>query len=217
MIKLFVKLPTLLLNFINGLFLFTLLCFSFIFFKTIFVFAQAQQNTNCLINPYLEPINCGEEGITIDSNCQARRILDPKPDEDCCILICRNTSSLDSETLSTFTNLNLFGTTYRIDLTNRSNIEMLINLAIITIISIAGLYALFRGAYLAGFVLPSSEKDEDFSKISKELRNLVFGFFLAVGSIVIVQLIFTVLGLGSLTDIQLFEDQNGLKIVVESK
>jgi hypothetical protein len=188
----------------------------FLFSQFGLVFAQEQKLT-CKNNPYLEPKDCGEAGVTIDSNCQARRILNPNPNEDCCILVCKNANELITETLDRFSSFNLFGTTYRIDLTNRANIEMLINLAIITIISIAGLYALFRGAYLAGFVLPSSEKDEDFSKISKELRNLVFGFLLAVGSIVIVQLAFTVLGLGSLTDIQLFEDKNGINIVVGNK
>jgi len=200
----------------SSLLIINYLFFIFTFVEFELVSAQEQKLT-CKNNPYLEPKDCGEAGVTIDSNCQARRILNPNPKEECCILVCKSANILPTETLSRFSSFNLFGTTYRIDLTNRANIEMLINLAIITIISIAGLYALFRGAYLAGFVLPSSEKDEDFSKISKELRNLVFGFLLAVGSIVIVQLVFTVLGLGSLTDIQLFEEQNGLKIVVENK
>lgn len=173
--------------------------------------------SECQINPYKEPSGCSD--FIIDSDCQARRILNPSPDETCCILNCRSIITSDSVVISTptldqFTSLNLFGTRFNIDLNNRKNVEMLINLGIITIISVIAIYALFRGAYLAGFVLPSIDKEDDASRVSRELRNLVFGFVLAVGSIVIVQLVFTVLGLGSLQDLSLFEDSNGFTIIV---
>lgn len=205
----------------NKLFRPILIILFFIFSTLLFntSIAQVPDTRDCKINPYLTPTTCDEKNITIDSNCQTRHILNPGS-ADCCILICKNSQgSLDqnNESLKKFSSFNIFGSKFNLDLTDAKTVELLVSLFVSTILGIVSLYALLKGAYLAAFKRPEATTAEDIASINKEFTSLVVGFTVAWGLIFLVQIVFGILGLGNIRNMELFNDQNGIVITVKGK
>lgn len=188
-----------------------------VLFTNLKVFSQTNRtDRDCSRDPYIVP-SC-QSGVTVDADCQAKRILNPAG-QTCCILTCRdseNNDNITDEGLGKFTNFNIFGTRFRLDLTDPKTVESLISLFISTILGVFSLYALLKGAYLLGVKRPNLTKSEEIQKLNKDLVSLVTGFTLAWGLIFIIQIIFSLLGLGNIRNLELFNDQGGTVITIRT-
>src|SRR5690606_16851902 len=128
-----------------------------------------------------------------------RKLLNP--DIDCCENKCRSgsttTPGASDPILEKYREFGVLGIRVRID---ESSIPSLVNIALTTFLGIIALYTLFRGIYVAGIKRTNATSEDEFSSINKEFTALIIGFIIAFTSIFLVQLVFNVLGLGSLTD-----------------
>lgn len=186
--------------------------------------AGGGQTRECSGDPYEIPSECKDDFI-IDAKCQSLKILSPQSElaQKCCIHICKGDTSTAEDPKNTLNQedlafLNVFGVKLGLDFSaeNRTKtISTLINLVITTILGIFSFYALFRGVYLAAVKRPVLTKPEDISKLNKEFTSLLIGFVIAWGVIFIVQLVFSILGLGSLTNFSFENAQNGVVITIK--
>lgn len=132
-----------------------------------------------------------------DFNCINQRFIDPGV--NCCEDKCAGDAIEEVEPV--FENLEVFGASFRVR--EDRKIIALINLGVTTFLGFASLYALGRGVYLAAIKRPDAT-DDDLSKINKELTNMLIGFAISWGFIIIMQVVASFLGLGSINELILF-------------
>lgn len=163
---------------------------------------------NCPAPDFI-PSSCRND-FRPDFNCINNKILNPK--DTCCPNIC---NAVDGVALDPLFEINLFQTQIRLNLTDPDTIVTLINLVISTVLAIISLFALFKGIYLAAFKLTSTTDKDEMIRIRDNLVSLVKGFALAWGAILIIQLIATLFGLGSLNNITFSNnDETGVRLII---
>lgn len=144
-----------------------------------------------------------------DFNCTNRRIFDPKI--KCCENKCPE-DELSPEASEFSTLISFFGNSLTIKSTQQ--IPTLINLGITTILGFFSIYSLGYGMYVAGFVRARTTNEEEIVKANKTLITLILGFVLAWGFIIIMQFVANIVGVGSLSNLQLIQEQPSGSVVV---
>jgi hypothetical protein len=200
---------------LSKLFLVLLLVILFLF--SLF---QLEQNIKIEANsPICIPPSCPTD-YEPDFNCIQKQILDPTAKNPssaqfCCENKCKDIGGLPTEDrarqldpLFTF-----FGQTLYVSVAER--IPTLINLAITTALGLMSVYTVVYGTYVAGYKRTQTTDPGEIEKISKTLKNLVLGFVLAWSFIFIIQLVASLLGLGSLSNLTLVGDGGGSTITIE--
>ena len=170
--------------------------------------------------PYYIPSSCPEAyipgtraGYTADLNCANNRIINPKI--DCCPNMCVNidgTPNTKGTLVSQVTQFEVFNTTFRV---STDSIPTLINLLISTILGIFSLYTLIRGMFVAGYKRSQATSAEDIANINKDLTNMVIGFALAWGFIILIQIVASALGVGQLSNMDLTSSSTGTVITIK--
>ncbi len=154
--------------------------------------------------------NICRDNYAPDNACNIARIANPEI--DCCMNYCpefpstRYNAAGDCasgneaacEAASVFSSLNIFGT--RIQYTP-DKIPSLIQLAISAALAVVSFYALFRGMFLYAIKRPNTTDAAEVAKINKEFGNIIVGFVLAWSVIFIVEFVMRLLGLPSLSQI----------------
>lgn len=159
------------------------------------------------------PADCSAPGeYEPDFNCINNKFLNPNL--ECCPNKCVGGSTSSPED-DTYQQINFFGTTVGLDFSNPNTIPTLVNLGISTFLGIISIYALFRGIYVAAFIRTSATDPARIAAINKELTNLVIGFIIAWGAIFIVQLVANIIGLGSLSNLQVAGTQGAYVITIQ--
>lgn len=132
-----------------------------------------------------------------DFTCINRKILNPA--DPCKENKCKGSDGEKVDPiLEKYNEYGILGVKVRV---TEDSIPSLINLAISTFLGIIALYALFRGIYVAGVKRTQATTDEDLANVNKELTAIVIGFVVAFSFIFIIQVIFNLLGLGGVTDL----------------
>lgn len=169
------------------------------------------------INAQTDELTCAdvyrrcEDSYIPDFNCTNRRIFDPKV--TCCENKCPE-DAISAEASEFSTLISFFGNSLTIKSTQQ--IPTLINLAITTILGFFSIYALGYGMYVAGFVRARTTNEEEIVKANKTLITLILGFVLAWGFIIIMQFVANLVGVGSLANLQLIQEQpSGSVVVIE--
>jgi len=149
-----------------------------------------------------------------DFACINAKILNPNT--DCCRNKCvGDSNSVQDPIIPKYQEFGILGIKVKID---ESKIPSLINIALSTFLGIIAIYALFRGIYVAGVKRTQATDEATIENVSKELTAIVIAFIIAFSSIFIVQLVFNVLGLGSLNDLNFtFDGSNpgGPQLVIQ--
>lgn len=146
-----------------------------------------------------------------DFQCINRKLLDPE--EDCCENRCANAIPGDpsSQDPAAFQELvNVFGTTIAIE-TNEpfGVIAVIVNVLITTVLGFISLYTLVKGIYVGGIKRANTVEAGEIEEISQTIRTMFLGFILAWSFIFIIQFITGIIGLGSLNDLVVLEDDPG--------
>lgn len=141
----------------------------------------------------------GGEQPKIDLTCQRQKLLDPN--YPCVVSYCGDTNpnSIDSDVVD----LNVFGTRIRLnsDVALARVIMFVFNALLgIGAIAAAGL-GLAAAARRAG-----AETDDDVQKIQKTMQRAIVGFVIMSMALLILQVITSALGLGSVFDLATFSD-----------
>lgn len=159
--------------------------------------------------PYYIPSNCPNDYVP-DLQCINTRLFNPGI--LCCPNKCNNAPSNVCDTVyqTYFSQFDIFGTTFKI---NPNNLPTIINLFITTILGLISIYALLRGIYVAGIKRTQAISPEDIANLNKELTNLVIGFIIAWGFIIIIQIVANILGVGSLSNIDINGGKSGGLVV----
>jgi len=127
---------------------------------------------------------------------------------DCCENKCKDgTNIVDDPTQlsSEFTNFGVFNVNVKV---SYEKLPTLINLGFSTILAGLAIYALIRGIYIYAIKLANTTKAEDIAAVTKEATAIVIGFILAVTFLFITQVVFSILGLPPLNDLDLTIDPN---------
>ncbi len=153
-----------------------------------------------------------------DFACINKKIIDPG--YACCENTCIDssgnpTSGVSDPGLEKYREFGILGLTVKI---TPESIPSLINVLLSTFLGIIALYALFRGIYVAA-IKRTQATEENLEAVNKELTNIVIAFVIAFASIFIIQLVFNLLGLGSLNKFNVNftnEDTSGPALVINS-
>lgn len=158
------------------------------------------------------PSSCQQPGLfEVDFACVNKKLLDPGA--SCCEEKCLDTNDsfvVPSEYDPLFS---FFGYTFAI--TSGQQLPTLINLAITTFLGFVSVYAIIMGIYQGAILRAGTDDPEEIAKISKTFITLILGFFLAWGFIVIIQIVASLLGLGSLQNLTLIGDTGGTTITIQ--
>lgn len=158
------------------------------------------------IPPFGIPAVC-QDNYEPDTGCSIAKILNPEV--NCCVNSCKGIpddynpcpnggSGADCEVRNTLSTLNIFGT--KIQYTPEK-VPALIQLAISAALAVVSFYALFRGMFLYAIKRPNTTDAAEVAKINKEFGNIIIGFVLAWSVIFIVEFVMRLLGLPSLSQI----------------
>lgn len=141
----------------------------------------------------------GCDDVRVDFACQRRKILDPA--DSCEEVYCAGTRppSYSGEII----NLNVFGV--RISLTSERAIAQIVFLGFSAFLGIVALTITAIGVY-ASFKRANAESDDDIQYSTRIIRNAVIGLIIIVLSLVIVQFVASILGLGSITELADFNN-----------
>lgn len=155
------------------------------------------------------PLNCPNDGeYEPNYACIIARTFSTPDREgnrvDCCINKCKNSQGTSSEALpQEFREFTFFNVKVKI---SYEKIPTLINLGFSTFIGILAIYAAIRGVYIYAIKMGNATKDEDIAAVSKEARAILIGFILAVTFLFLTQLVFSILGLPALNELDLSVD-----------
>lgn len=147
--------------------------------------------------------DCTIEESVPDMTCVLSKLLNTPNDGevDCCENKCPNTKDVDPGIINNeYYSLKIFNTNIEI---SYEKLPTLINLGFSTFLAIIAIYAAIRGIYIFAIKMPNATQDDQLASISKEARALVIGFILSLSFLFITQLVFSILGLPSLADLQL--------------
>lgn len=134
----------------------------------------------------------------IDFECQRRKILDPKAGCDVCLC----TGESNASTGDAF-DLNFFGIKLR--LRSDAALAQILYLGFSVFLGVVAFVVVGLGIY--GSVKRSrSETDDDIAAAQKIITNAVVGFIIIVISLLVVQLVASFLGLGSINEIATLPD-----------
>jgi hypothetical protein len=192
----------------NKLILGTLVVMGLLTFAAPKVSALTGESSVCQ-PPFGIPNIC-EDNYAPDNACNAARIVNPEI--SCCRNYCPEfpSSKYNAETECAggndpsceadrvFNSLNIFGTKVQY---TPEKIPSLIQLAISAALAVVSFYALFRGMFLYAIRRPNTTDAAEIAKINKEFGNIIIGFVLAWSVIFIVEFVMRLLGLPSLTQI----------------
>lgn len=144
-----------------------------------------------------------------DYNCVQKRIFEPGV--DCCELKCTGESGEGKvEELEVL--FEIFGRQYGIS--GADKIPFLINMAISSVLAAISIYAVLYGFYIGAFVRARTTDEAEIEKANKTLVYLIAGFVLAWSFVFIIQIIASLLGWGSLTDLTVIDDTGGTVITI---
>jgi len=149
-----------------------------------------------------------------DFNCIQKKFVDPA--FNCTENKCPGDAGVtDAEVTEFEPLLEFFGTELYIE--SEDEFPVLINLAITTVLGIASVYAIVRGIFVGAVLRAQTTNEEEIVKYNKEFTTLILGFILAWSFILIMQIVASLLGLGSLQDLTLISDDGtgGSTIVIE--
>jgi len=141
----------------------------------------------------------GCENPKVDLVCQQRRLIDP--DDPCTLMYCADDGGKPTTETPDALNLNFFGVTIRLN--SDQALASVLYLIFSFILAIALIATVFLGV-MAAVNRARAEKDEDISKAQKTMTNAITGFILFGVSLVIVQIVATVIGVGSIFDMVKF-------------
>lgn len=165
--------------------------------------SSGSSNSN---SPICIPSSCAGEGqYEPDFACINQQLLDPT--NNCCENKCKNISS-GNDNPDSFTKLiDVFGSSIVIETDDPIGvIAVLVNLAITTVLGFISLYAIVRGIYEGGIKRARSIDSGEIEETTKTVQTLILGFVLAWSFIFIIQFITSILGLGSLSDLTVLQD-----------
>lgn len=150
-----------------------------------------------------------------DHLCNIQKIKDPNT--QCCPNKCIDAdTSIDPDEKEELQRLgNIFGTEVRY---TPEKVPSLIQLGISAVLAVVSFYALFRGMFLYAIKRPNTIDSAEIAKINKEFGNIIIGFVLAWSVIFIVEFVMRILGLPSLSQIdieRLDEGENSNVIVIK--
>lgn len=150
-------------------------------------------------NEYQEIPGCSD--TQINYSCQRRKLLDPST--NCELVYCADNGGRPpgSDTQNEPVRLNFFG--IRIRLNSEKAIQQLIYLAFSVFLGLAALVAVITGV-IAGVRRANAESDGDIQKQVKTMQNAIVGLVIIGISILFVQLVGGLLGLGSVADLASF-------------
>lgn len=138
-----------------------------------------------------------DEEPVIDLDCQRRRVLNP--DASCTLLYCSgdNVPGAGPEFTDAF-EFNIFNFfNVKIRVNSAQTVASLLYIGAMGFLGFCAIAAVGLGVY--GAYRRSSPKDEDIAASAKILTNVLVGLILIVMSLVFSQLVASLLGLGSLT------------------
>jgi hypothetical protein len=197
--------------------------FALIIIASLFIgFKVHAQIPGCNVAPFYVPDACPSPyipgkaaGYTADLNCQLKRITNPQ-NPGCCINKCvdadgEDTGSVTSaENPAVFTNLEVFGTTIKI---NPNNIGTIINILFTTVLGLVSIYAIARGIYVTGVKRPMATTPDQIAEINKELTNLIIGVIISWGFIIVIQVVANLLGVGQLNNLDISGGAEGGTVI----
>ncbi len=151
-------------------------------------------------------IECEADDMVPDMTCVLSRILNTPTSgqADCCENKCpKAEDNKDNPIDPVYYSIDIFNTKVEI---SYEKLPTLINLGFSTFLAIIAIYAALRGIYIFAIKMPNATTDENLASISKEAKAIVIGFILSVSFLFITQLVFNILGLPSLAELQLDVD-----------
>jgi hypothetical protein len=165
------------------------------------------------------PSNCPQE-YEVDFSCQKAKILSPSvscflhkcPDAPSYAELQKDDSRSGQGSEDKFS-LDAFGARFSVD--SGKEIAAIVNISISTFLGVVSLYSLVRAFYVAGVKIAGTVDSEKLEEAKRELIQLVLAFVIAWSAIFILQIVFTVLGLGNINDYVFFgEDSSSTQIVI---
>lgn len=169
--------------------------------------------------PYYIPSGCGNDAngnpnIEPDYECMNVKILKPGSSlaQSCCINKCKGgTGTTPGQETASLRRLEAFGAQFAI---SASSIPKIINIVFSTVLGLISIYVLIRGIYVAGVKRTQATSADQIATLNKELTNLVIGFIILWSIIFIIQVVFGLLGLGSVSDIKIGTDPSDKNVIV---
>ncbi len=158
----------------------------------------------CKSSPICIPSECPND-YEPDFNCINKKLFDPS--YGCCENKCKGSPSPTQIPSELSPLITIFGQTFAIK--NGQQIPTLINLAISTVLGVISVYAVLNGIYLTGFKRANTTDQAEIEKINKNLTTMILGFILAWSFIIIIQLVSSLLGLGSLSNLTVIGGGDG--------
>jgi hypothetical protein len=195
-----------------------------VFLVSLFTFSYTvnAQNERVCDQPGTLPCDCTPpQGIPTacptdfepDHLCNIAKIKDPT-------VICCPNKCIDAETSvpqpeqDELRRLgNIFGTEVRY---TPEKIPSLIQLGISAVLAVVSFYALFRGMFLYAIKRPNTIDASEIANINKEFGNIIIGFVLAWSVIFLVEFVMRILGLPSLSqiDIARIDESDGANVII---
>lgn len=156
------------------------------------------------------PESCSGEGeYEPDFSCiLAKNFSTNKEAVNCCENKCKNAvsncevnpNSSGCGILAEFSEFDIFNTKVKI---TYDKIPTIINLVFSTVLGVLAVYAAIRGIYIYAIKMPNASKDDELAAISKEAKAILIGFVLALSFLFLVQVVFSILGLPAINEINI--------------
>ncbi len=154
------------------------------------------------------PPGC-ENTYVVDANCVQRRLLNPS--YVCQVNICPNEQGEEppEEVAKLIT---IFGQNLYVYSSNK--VAALVNMLLIGVMTVMTVIAFIYGVFVAAVQRSKSTEAGEIETANKTLLRLILGFVLAWSIIVVMQFVFSILGIGGLTDITISNDENQDSIII---
>lgn len=143
--------------------------------------------------------SCPTANIKIDFSCQRAQLVNPS--SQCCVSYCALTAGTTQTYYSAdanILNVNFFGINLHFNSAN--SIAQMVLLGFSIFLAVIALFLLSRAVY-ASYLRAKADDAADASKAFKLIQNSVVGFVIIAIAIVIVQLVASFAGVGSITEI----------------
>jgi hypothetical protein len=135
------------------------------------------------------------ENVQIDFGCQREKLINPQAD-------CQVTYCGDAPSTSTSIDFQVFNV--RFQLSGSQGIAQLIYLAFMGFLGVVALAVTVLGVY-AAFRRAQADSEEAVASANKTMRNAIVGLIIIGASLLIVQIVASVLGVGNIFEIATFE------------
>lgn len=144
-----------------------------------------------------------------DNNCVLQKLFDPT--FQCCELKCpEDESAVQASQVEEL--INIFGNTIFVPSARRFGVVA--NMALISVMTGLTAFAFIFGTITAGYRRTQATTEEEIIAVNKTLVRIIVGFILAWSVVIIVNLVTTLFGLGSVADLTVVDEDSDPEITI---